>query len=184
MKVVTSKKARQIVLLIFMLVVLTIIVFSFVVNLVDIKYVATELNINKYEIQNKLLIDAMDNIGVCNPEDAVNVWSNGVKKRNAAIQYSVMTNELKKIYKAQLEKSFPSWVTGTSSPWVDSFIITEYIKKSDNTYTFHIKFTTMTSTGPAGDYNAILTIAEENSFWCISNIYMDKELYPYTGYKF
>ena len=181
MRIVSSKKAKQVVFLIFMLVILTILVFGLIVNLVDIKYVATALNINKYEIQSKLLIDAMDSVGVCNPEDAVNVWSNGLIMRSAAMQYSVMTDELKIKYKAQLEKSFPNWVTGTSSPWVESFIITEYIKKDANTYTFHIKFTTMTSTGPAGDYNAILTVINEQDFWRISNISMDKELYAYTG---
>ena len=154
------------------------------IDLVDIKYVTTALTTNKYEIQTKLLIDAMDNVGVFNAQDAAKVWSDGLKTRSAAIQYSVMTKELKTEYITQLEKSFPNWVTGTSSPWIDSFKITEYIKENDSAYTFHIMFTTKTSTGPAGDYKAILTIVKEQCFWRISNISGDKELNAYTGYIF
>jgi hypothetical protein len=157
--------------------------FNLFIDVVDIKYVATSLNINKYEIRSDLLIAAMDNVGVCSAEEAVNVWSNGLKMRSAAMQYSVMTKELKTQYKAELEKTFPNWVTGISSPWVDSFKIIEFTKKNDNTYTFHITFTTKTSTGPAGNYNAILNVIHEQSFWRIYNISTDKQLSVYTGFK-
>jgi len=181
MKIVSSKKARYIIFITFMLVVLLSIMFNIIVSSVDIKYIATALSVNKYEIQSKLLIEAMDNIGVCNPEDATKIWSNGLKIRSAAIQYSVMTSKLKTQYKADVDKNFPNWVTGTSSPWVDSYKITEFIEESDNTYTFHVTFTTKTSTGTVGDYKAILTIVKQQNFWRISNISMDKELYTYTG---
>jgi len=183
MKIVSSKKAKHIVVITIIIIVLLIVMFNLFVDVVDIKYVATSLNINKYEIRSNLLIDAMDNVGVCTPEEAVNVWSNGLKMRSAAMQYSVMNKELKTEYKAQLEKTFPNWVTGISSPWVDSFKITEFTKKNDSTYTFHITFTTKTSTGVAGNYNATLTIIHKQNFWRISNISADEELFAYTGFK-
>ncbi|MDF2865942.1 MAG: hypothetical protein K0R72_760 [Clostridia bacterium] len=70
-----------------------------------------------------------------------------------------------------------------SSPWVDSYKITKIEKPNQNTCIFNITYLTKTSTGPAGSYNAKLTIVKEKDFWRISNITMDNELYPYTGFN-
>ena len=40
----------------------------------------------------------------------------------------------------------------------------------------------MTSTGPAGDYNAILSVTREGYFWRISMISLEEGLYVYTGF--
>lgn len=182
MRIIASKKARQVTLLTVIVIIAIIILSSLIINFVDMEYVATALNINKYEVRSDLLITAMDNVGVCKPEDAANVWSNGLKARSAAMQYSVMTKKLKTQYTNQLEESSPNWVTGMSSPWVDSYKISETEKVDENCFVLRIKFSTKTSTGPAGDYNAKLTIIKENGFWRISDITMDNELYPYTGF--
>ncbi len=183
MKIISSIKAKQMSFVAVIIILLIIILFSLFANYIDFKAVATALNINKYEIRSDLLMSAMENVGVCKPEEAVNIWSNGLKMRSAAMQYSVMTNKLKKEYVTQLEENFSNWVTGMSSPWVDSFKIVKFEKLNDNTYTFNVVLYTKTSTGPAGDYNAKLTIVKEKDFWRISNIVMDKELYPYTGFN-
>jgi hypothetical protein len=183
MKIISSNKAKQMSITTVIIVLLIIVLFSLFANFIDIKAVATALNINKYEIRSDLLIAAMDNVGVCKPEDAAIVWSNGLKMRSAAMQYSVMTKKLKTEYAAQLEEGFSNWVTGMSSPWVDSFKIAKSDKLNDNIYTFNVVFSTMTSTGPAGDYNAKLNVIKEKDFWRISNIVMDNELYPYTGFN-
>lgn len=183
MKIIVSSKVKKETLIMAIIILLIALLFNIIINFVDIKYVATSLNINKYEIRSDLLIDAMDYVGVCNPQDAATVWSNGLKMRSAAMQYSVMTKDLKTEYKKQLETSFPNWVTGISSPWVDSFKINETVKINENCFEFHIQFITKTSTGPAGNYNAKLTVIKDNNFWRISKILMDNELYPYTGFK-
>lgn len=150
MRVIISKKYKQILNIAFLLTVLLVIFLALIINFVDIEEVATALNINKYEVRSDLLLKAMDYLGVCSPEEAVNIWSNGLKMRSAAIQYSVMTSKLKLEYKADLEKTFSNWVTGMSSPWVDSFQIIKTEKKVDDSYVFSVKYITKTSTGPAG----------------------------------
>ena len=44
-------------------------------------------------------------------------------------------------------------------------------------------FSTKTSAGPAGDYNATITVEKEGDYWRITKINADKELYVYTGFK-
>jgi len=165
--------------------VLLLALFNFLGYVFDIKYIsvfkAVE-EVNKYEVKSQLLMQAMDYTGVCNPEDAAKVWSKGLMKRSAAMQYSQMSKSLKDRYASSLEQIFPNWVTGLSSPWISGYEITKS-DETDNTFIYHIVFLTQTSTGPAGNYNAYLTIAQEDGFWRIIQIITDKELYPYTGFK-
>lgn len=138
---------------------------------------------NKYEIRSGLLMKAMDDVGVCDPESAANVWANGLKIRSAAAQYSVMSSELKAKYAAQLENTFPNWVTGMSSPWVESYTICDKRELDKDTYIYYLQFSTATSAGPAGNYKAVLTIANTGKFWQIVALSTDKGLYPYTGFE-
>ena len=69
-------------------------------------------------IKVQLLMDAMDEVGVCRPEQAVDVWARGLMERSAAMQYAVMTDSLREKYVKSLAKNAPNWVTGLSSPWV------------------------------------------------------------------
>jgi hypothetical protein len=183
MKIISSKKAKKLSFILLILIVISVAMFYLFVNYVDIEEVATALNINKYEVRSELLLSAINKLGVCKPEDAVNTWSEGLRTRNAAMQYSVMTNKLKEEYFNQLEKTFSNWVTGMSSPWIDSYKIIKTDKKSDKECLITVQFSTMTSTGPAGDYKAILTVIKDKDFWKISSINADEGLYPYTGFK-
>lgn len=183
MKIITSKKVNNGLIIIILIIILISILFNILYNIVDFEYVATALQINKYEIQSEQLKQATNYVGVCKAEDAVNVWANGLKLRNGAMQYITMTELLKVKYEEELDKNFPNWVTGMSSPWIDSYKITKTEKSNDNTYIYYIIFSTATSTGPSGNYNAKITVIKDDSFWRISNINIDKELYPYTGYN-
>lgn len=69
-----------------------------------------------YEIRSRLLMEAAGSVGVCAPQDAAHVWAEGLRERSAALQYAVMTKALQDEYAAQLETTFPNWVTGVSSP--------------------------------------------------------------------
>lgn len=183
MRIITSKKAKKVTFTLIVVLIAIAVLFNLMINFVDIEEVATALNINKYEVRSDLLMTAMDNVGVAKPEEAIAIWSNGLKMRSAAMQYSVMTTKLKGIYAAQLEKTFSNWVTGMSSPWVDSYKILSNEKKNDNTNIYTVSYITMTSTGPAGEYKAKLTVVKEKDFWRISTVVTDKELVPYTGFK-
>lgn len=67
----------------------------FLMNLVgyvfDWKYIsvlATIEEVNDFEVQNKLLKDTFEEVGVSTPEAAAMVWSDGLKERSAALQYA------------------------------------------------------------------------------------------------
>ncbi|MDP4152762.1 MAG: hypothetical protein Q8865_04870 [Bacillota bacterium] len=152
--------------------------------LFDFKYISVVkavAEVDKYEVRSRLLMDAMDYVGVCKPEDAATVWATGLMHRSAAMQYSVMAKKLRDEYAKQLEKNNPNWVTGVSSPWVDSFKIVD-IKNEGGDYLIRLLISTKTSAGSAGDYNAMLTVSKEGDFWRITRLAMDKELSVYTGF--
>lgn len=133
-----------------------------------------------WEVRNRILLEAMDYTGACEPKKAAEVWAEGVKKRNAGMQYAVMCKRLKEEYIKSLEKNAPYWVTGVSSPWVESYAI-EDIAPADENFKIRLVFSLSTSTGPAGKYKALLTVTRENDFFCISKVETDEGLKAYTG---
>ena len=185
MKFILTKRAKRLIGLFICIFLLAVTFFNIAGYFLDLKYVnvfAAMAEANKYEVKSSLLMEAMNQVGVCSAKDAAEVWANGLMVRSAALQYSVMSENLKNEYAKQLEQSFPNWVTGMSSPWVEMYEILTTNKPDENTYIFKLKISTKTSTGPAGDYYAVLTVAREGDFWRISKINMDKELYAYTGF--
>jgi hypothetical protein len=136
-----------------------------------------------YPVRNQLLLEALDFVGVCDQESAALVWAEGLKRRNAAMQYSVMNSTLRTEYKAQLEKTFPNWVTGISSPWVERYEVLRITPLSETRAEIALKFTTATSTGIADSFFATLTVEREGPFWYITNIAADDGLFVYTGFN-
>lgn len=155
-----------------------------VVNFSYINILATVSEPSPYVVRGQLLMEAMDQIGVCCPEDAAAVWSNGVMNRSAALQYAVMSAMLKDEYAQQLNQTASNWVTGLSSPWIDNYQIVKTEKISNSHYMIKILFSTATSAGPAEDATAILFVTLEEKFWRITDLTLDKTLYPYTGFIF
>ena len=143
------------------------------------------VQINPYKIRSELLMEATNYTGVCSPKKAALVWAEGLKLRNAAIQYTVMTKALKSIYAKQLETSTSqgNWVTGMSSPWIESYTILSKIKISYFEVKVIMNFHAATSAGLFDSYKATLSILKEDPFWRISKIDMDKDLYVYTGFQ-
>lgn len=151
-------------------------------NVKSISVFAAMAELNRFEVQNSLLKDAMGSVGVCSPRGAADVWAKGLKNRNAAMQYAVMSKGLKKDYEEQLAETAPNWVTGMSSPWIQSYRILELKETGGGEYAAALTFSTLTSTGPAEKYAARLHIVPENGFYRISEISMDGGLYAYTGF--
>jgi len=141
-----------------------------------------EFNQTNCEIQIRLLKEALNQVGVCCPKDAAEVWASGLVNRSAALQYAVMTEALKVEYARQLETNAPNWVTGISSPWVSGYRTVDIKFPDTDSSTIELRFSTATSTGPAGDYNAVLNIVREDCFWRIADISMEEGLFPYTGF--
>lgn len=158
-------------------------VVGYLLGCKQISLLAAGNEANTYKIRSRLLMEAMKNIGACTPAAAVKIWAEGLKERSAAMQYSVMSSELKRLYAAQLEKIAPNWVTGISSPWIESYEIVNFNIPYDDRRIVELLFSTATSTGPAGEYKARLDISRINSFWQITEISADEALYPYTRFR-
>ena len=183
MKILRFAKNNWIISFIVFILLLVLLNFAgYVFNIKYISVVKAVSEVNKYEVRSELLMQAMDYVGVCCPEDAAKVWSEGLMMRSAAMQYSSMSANLKEKYSKELDNTFPNWVTGMSSPWVSGY----EIKKSeqiDDSFIYYLVFSTATSTGPTGNYNAVLIVSKEDGLWRIINIKTDSELYPYTGFQ-
>jgi hypothetical protein len=152
------------------------------VAIVDNKETAVISAADNLEVKSSMLRDAMDYVGVCSAHEAANVWAQGIKLRNAAMQYAMMTKTLKEQYTKQWEETAPEWVTGVSSPWISKYQIMD-ARITEEQGIISIGFTAETSTGKLETLEAKLTIVPENSFWRITDISMDKGLFPYAGFK-
>ena len=135
------------------------------------------------EVRSRLLMEAMDFVGVCRPEDAALVWAEGLKARSAALQYAVMSKPLKEEYALQLQETAPNWVTGISSPFVSSYQIIRNDELNSTQKRITLEFFLATSTGPAGSAKAELDIAKEGCFFRIVHIEADEALFPYTRFR-
>lgn len=186
MKVYLLKQSKNILGLCLVGVLVFLLVLNVFGYLFEFKYISVfqaVAEVNRYEVRSELLMEAMNNVGVCKPEQAAEIWANGLMMRSAAMQYSAMSRDLKKEYAKQLEETFPNWVTGVSSPWVESYKIRKVETPNENRRIIYLTISTLTSTGPAGDYHAELTVDREDEFWRISKIKADKEFRVYTGFR-
>lgn len=130
----------------------------------------------------RLLEEASNYIGAVSQEKTIDIWSNGLKKRSAALQYIVMTESLKEIYVKSLEENgYDFWVTGVSSPWVENYEVLKANKLNDDSYEYEIKYNTKTS---EGDYNFFVTLKliKEGDFWKVAEVNGDEDSHTYTGF--
>lgn len=186
MNVIFSKRMKMLIGIIISICFLLIGLLNVVGYFTGCKYISVAAAVaqgDKYEIRSRLLMEAMNQVGVCSPEDAAEVWANGLEMRNGALQYSVMDAELKKEYAKQLDENFPNWVTGVSSPWVSSYKITNISAVSADQYSIQLTLSSATSAGPAGDYNVVLIVRRDGDFWRITDISADRDAYAYMGFN-
>ncbi len=108
------------------------------------------------------------------PREAVEKWATGVKTRNGALQYAVLSPELKEKMRPEYEEC--GWVTGVSSPWVERCEITRETKKKDGAWECEVRFEMMASTGPAGSYTARVTVKQYERHWFVAQIMRDDAL--------
>ena len=105
------------------------------------------------------------------PKDPLNVaktWAEGVKMRNGALQYAVMDPELKGEYYGKFVDS--NWSTGVSSPWVDSFKVTERYRIGEERYRFEVEFTFTDSSKTTFSTIEYVTVAKFDGTWLVSSI--------------
>lgn len=99
------------------------------------------------------------------PDEVVDRWAKGVKARNGVEQFVTLNEKLKTEFKKTYADR-QSWVTGVSSPWVESYKISKK-KVNDSEWDYTITFTTKTSNPGYYYYTAQMTVGKENNKWRI-----------------
>ncbi|NLN07307.1 MAG: protease complex subunit PrcB family protein [Firmicutes bacterium] len=98
---------------------------------------------------------------------AVKTWAEGVKKRNGALQYAMLTPGLKAKMFRELKAN--RWTTGTSSPWVDRYEIIAQ-KVAPETAQFAVVFTYTDSTGSTFTKTENVTVTKLGGYWHVSAV--------------
>lgn len=110
------------------------------------------------------------------PEEALSLWSDGVKTRNGALQYAVLSPQLREQKLAGYEEMF--WTSGTSSPWVDHYVINRLPSAEENVQ-FTVAFYLASSTGAAGTETYVITTGQPSEpsaivgnveYWLVTGI--------------
>ncbi len=130
------------------------------------KVLINTAELNLLENQVKLLEKAL---APKTPEEAVETWARGIKERNGALQYAVLSPRLKELKRSDYEGCY--WVTGVSSPWVDDFEITKGVMDKDGLWNFEVDVKMMTSTGDAGTGTYQVAVKQyDNEQWYIESL--------------
>ena len=113
---------------------------------------------------------ALNEFGAVSPEQALDIYVNGFKKRNGVMQYSVLCDNLKKDWiKRMGDPTTSYWIIGGSSPWLGDYTVLKS-KRTNSLYEVTIKLHWVAS----GNYNEYeektLTIVNDNKKWCIKAI--------------
>lgn len=99
---------------------------------------------------------------------AVNAWAEAVKSRNGALQFALFSDKLK----AENKDGFSdmAWTTGTSSPWVKAYEITELAKHDDSNILYRVVFTYTDSA--SSEYQEIhnVSVKKNQEYFEISDI--------------
>lgn len=158
------------------------VIFTAVCIIVSPKSTSEDLSRDSiYKIRCAQMAKAVRETRLQEPEEAARVWGEGIVKRNAAMQYLTMSEELGKEYLQNLDVTAPDWVIAAESQAVIEYDITSTAKTTDeNKVIIPMKFRTA---DVQEDYKAILTVAKgEDGFWRIAKISMGDELYVHTGF--
>lgn len=138
--------------------------------------------VDRYKVHTELLLQAVEELGVCTPDAAVEVFIKSIKNRNGAMLYTVLSDSLKKNYLSKLEENTPYWVTGVSSPWVSQVDIVKKTEKREGRYEYELLVKTVTSAGPDREYKGELTVQRDGDFYKIYRILFEKDFGIYTGF--
>ena len=104
-----------------------------------------------------------------NPDEVAKFWAKGVKNRNGVLQYVVLNKSLKDEFAKSIEQS---WVTGTSSPWIENYTISKE-KVNPSLLKYNIAFNATTSAKDKYTWNAVLTVGKEDNKWRVVKLQKD-----------
>lgn len=93
------------------------------------------------------------------PEKTAELWADSEKKKNGSLQYSLFTEEYQKERLNDFESK--GWETGTSSPWVDSYTISEKTEQDNGIVTVDVTLYLKTSASENAYANVTKLIMKE-----------------------
>ncbi len=99
---------------------------------------------------------------------AAKTWAEGVKTRNGALQYAVMSAELREAVYSDFVKL--NWATGTSSPWIQDYEVIDRGKADDDTFWYAVEFTHTDSTQSTFTTREYVTIKNYEGNWLIASL--------------
>jgi len=138
--------------------------------LIDWNEKQNSINIDFREMQaQKTRISLLESaLAPKDPYAAAKTWAEGVKTRNGALQYAVMSSELRKDVYSDFVKL--NWTTGTSSPWIQSFEVIERGKIDDETFCYAVEFTHTDSTKSTFTTREYVTVKKYEGNWLIASL--------------
>ena len=139
--------------------------------------------VDRYKVHTELLLEAVEELGVCTPDAAVEVFIKSIQNRNGAMMYTILSDSLKKDYLTRLEENSPYWVTGVSSPWVSQVDVLKKRERKEGCYEYELLVKTLTSAGPDREFQGELTIQRDKDFYKICRILFEKDFTTYTGFS-
>ena len=105
------------------------------------------------------------------PQDhlsAAGTWAEAVKMRNGALQYALLTPSLQA--EKYEEYVAMNWVTGTSSPWVKDYTVTEKGKLKEDAYLYLIEYVYTDSTQSTSKMYEYITVVKSDTGWKVSSL--------------
>lgn len=126
------------------------------------------INIPQLDLLQRQVVLLEEAIAPKTPREAVETWAKGVKGRNGALQYAVLSPELKEQKRNYYENC--RWVTGVSSPWIGDYQIISESKTAEGTWTYDIKYSWETSTGHCGDFVGTVNVKQYGQNWYVSQV--------------
>lgn len=141
------------------------------------KEIETEKPSSNQEAMNNLLKhigfaeEALGKFKITSPEEALNLWLEGMKSGNGVLQYSVMDSMLQQEFKTFLQhKENISWDTRVEDLNIAKYEVVEDIDVSEKVKIYRVRFDYTNSRGETKERFNKLTIVEEQGKWVISSI--------------
>ena len=102
------------------------------------------------------------------PLTTAKAWAEAIKTRNGAWQYALLSPELQEeCYGRFMEMN---WITGTSSPWVDKYEVTERYRVDEELYRFAVEFTYTDSTKATFITKEYITVRKYEEAWLVAKV--------------
>jgi hypothetical protein len=102
------------------------------------------------------------------PLTAAEAWAEAVKTRNGAWQYALLSPELQEEYYDRLTEM--NWTTGTSSPWIEKYKVTERYRVDEELYRFEVEFIYTDSTKTTITTKEYITVRKYEEAWLVAKI--------------